>query len=112
MNDLLTFLLLALLLLVTYLCVSVGHRVFRQEMDAAHRRAKAERTPGRTLDMGCVSKRIHQIRQDYVGSPNCRENRSLRHKSRLVKKARRAVTNLGYFRRHELEHESEHDTTS
>jgi hypothetical protein len=102
----LTFWLIALAVLITYLCVSVGLRLRAEE---ARRRARESQSPGRAFDVSAIAPQIRRVRHDYLEAAHCRSRYDF-YRVGLLAAARRIVTCLSYFRRQRHEHEiQKHD---
>jgi len=101
--DSFTFWLIVLAVLIAYLCVSVGLRLFAEE---ARRRASEEQFTGTAFKVSAIAPQIQQLRQDHLASARSRPRHSF-YRTGLMAAAQRMVASLSYFRRARPEHETQ-----
>jgi hypothetical protein len=97
----LTFWLIVVAVLITYLCVSVGLRLRAEE---ARRCARESQSPERAFDVSAIASQIRRVRHDYLEAAHGRSRYDFC-RAGLLAAARRIVTSLSYFRRERHEHE-------
>ena len=96
-----TFWLSIMATLVAYLCVSVGLRWRREEVE---RRSREAHLPGKSFDVSAIAPQIRQVRRDPVRALQARGHPSP-YPTRLLAAARRIIAGLPFFIRERSEHE-------
>jgi hypothetical protein len=96
----LTFRLIVLAVLITYLWVRV---VLRLRAEEVRRRARESQFPGRAFDVSAIAPRIRRVRHDYLEAARGR-SRYEYYRAGLLAAARRIVTRFSYFRCERHEH--------
>src|SRR5947208_1962647 len=99
-----TFWTSVLVVLIVYLCLSVGLRWLREERACA--RGERHYPPGNAFEVSTLSPRVQRVRQDHVAALHSRSQPAF-HRPRLIDAARRMVTSFSYFRRARFEDESQ-----
>jgi hypothetical protein len=105
-----TFLSVVLVVLITYLSVSVWLRLRAAAgAEQARLRAIEREYPPRAFDTSAIAPQIERVRQDYIVSAR-RRWRAVHNRAELFAAARRLVTSLSYFCRFRDQHEAQkHD---
>src|SRR4051794_31205381 len=94
-----------LIVLIVYLCVSVGlrHRAFARSEEARLRAIEREYPP-RGFDSSAIAPSVRAVRMDH-GASSRRHWLPGHYRSDLMAAARRLVTSLAFFRRARHDHE-------
>src|SRR5256885_15704224 len=108
MFDWFTFGSVLLVVLIAYLCLSVGLRYFsvwlRLRAEDPRRRASERQYVGRAFDASTIAPRIQRVRRNYSVSAHHR-SRFVSFRIGLFAAVREMVTSLSYFRQKGREHE-------
>ena len=95
-----------LIVLIAYLCMSVGRRLLAEK---AKQWGHEEQLPPTVFDASAIAPQIQRIRQDYVAALHSQPHRTS-YRIGLIASTRRLVAGLPYFHRLRSEHEMEkHD---
>jgi hypothetical protein len=106
MIDSVIFLSIALAILMTWLALSVGHRL---RTKAAEIRAHEKQYPGRAFDTSAIGPGLRRVREDHAAAVRNRPRDDF-YRAELLAKARRMVADLSYFQHTHREHEfQKHD---
>lgn len=106
MRDPYQFLIVALVVLVAYLCLSVRRRWRAEE---AKWRARELHFPGKAFDVSQIAPRVQRVRANYPEAAHARTHQPFHHGG-LLAAARRWVASLAYFHRDTIEHAKHNHT--